>query len=270
MELLMPKKNVPLKSFVAPLLLNPEPQVLALEQPEVAIPPQHSFIKSAESISPSMISALPVGYIVVQRTGVMAKPLWAFDTQLEEYSYGEKVSVLGYEGRFVHILYQSESAWVLKDAITMNRADIYPTFVPNNIYLAADSETKKLRQVIKDEFFTAELYLPLQSVEFVHYKLKEQNINIPWGAVRPRLPGQWHDLLKGHLGIKIGIFPKTGSVLEGKLPNGMGFVGYVTAVYPGDEICLQSVGKEVEGKYMEEKVSKEEWQALQAVFIQIS
>jgi hypothetical protein len=263
------KKNTP-PSFVVPLLLKSEPQPLALEPSIAEIPTQHSFVKSAESISPSMISALPVGYIAVAKTGVMAKPLWAFDTQLHEYTYGEKVSVLGYEGRFVHILYQTESAWVLKDAITMNRADIYPTFLLNNIYLAADSETKKLRQVIRDEFFTTELYLPLQSVEFVAYKLKEQNINIPWGKERPRLAGQWHDLLKGHLGVKIGIFPKTGSVLEGRLENGVGFVGYVTAVYPGDGISLVSVGKEVEGKYTEEKLSKEEWQALQAVFIQVS
>lgn len=269
-ELLLPKKNIYPQSFVAPLLLNPQPQVVALQKPETLLRPQHNFVKSVESISPSMLSALPVGYVAVAKTGVMMKPLWAFDTQLNEYGYGEKVSVLGYEGRFVHILYKSESAWILKDAITMNRADIYPTFVSNNIYLAADSETKKLRQVIRGEFFSAELYLPLQSVEFVSYKLKEQNIEIPWGEVRPRPAGQWHDLLKGHLGVKIGIFPKTGSILEGKLADGTGFLGYVTAVYPGDDISLQSIGKSVEGKYLEEKLSKEEWQALQAVFIQIS
>lgn len=269
-ELLLPKKIILPQSFAAPLLLTPQPQVLAFEQPQTAQAPQHSFIKSAESISPSMISALPVGYISVAKTGVMAKPLWAFDTQLTELTYGEKVSILGYEGRFVHILYLTESAWVLKDAITVNQADIFPTFIANNIYLATDSETKKLRQVILDEFFTAELYLPLQSVEFVHYKLKEQNINIPWGVVRPRPAGLWHDLLKGHLGVKIGIFPKTGSVLEGKSADGNPFLGYVTAVYPGDGISLQSVGKGSEGKYLEEKLSKEEWQALQAVFIQIS
>lgn len=266
----MPVKKIPPQSYVAPLLLNPEPKVLASKPPETVISPQHSFIKSVESISPSMISALPVGYIAVAKTGVMAKPLWAFDTQLDEYTYGEKVSILGYEGRFVHILYQTESAWVLKDTVTVNRSDIYPTFILNNIYLAADSETKKLRQVIQDEFFTSELYLPLQSVEFVYYKLKEQNINLPWGKERPRLPGQWHDLLKGHLGVKIGIFPKTGSVLEGKLTDGTPILGYVIAVYPDDSISLQSVGKEAEGKYLEEKLSKEEWQALQAVFIQVS
>jgi hypothetical protein len=270
LELLIPVKKIPPQSFVAPLLLAPQHNTDLLMSIDRSVPSQHSFVKSAESISPTMISALPVGYIAVAKTGVMAKPLWAFDTQLNEYTYGEKVSILGYEGRFVHILYQTESAWILKDAITTNRADIYPTFASNNIYLAADSETKKLRQVILDEFFTSELYLPLQSVEFVYYKLKELNINIPWGKERPRLAGQWHDLLKGHLGVKIGIFPKTGSILEGKLANDVGFLGYVTAVYPGDGISLQSVGKEVEGKYLEEKLSKEEWQALQAVFIQIS
>ena len=262
------KKNAP-QSYVAPLLITPQPKLLLTEKVD-PYSVRHTFVKSEESISPSMISALPVGYIAVAKTGVMAKPLWAFDTQLNEYTYSQKVSVLGYEGRFVHILYQTESAWVLKDAITMNRTDIYPTFVSNNIYLAADSETKKLRQVIRDEFFTAELYLPLQAVEFVAYKLKEQNISIPWSKERPRLAGLWRDLLKGHLGVKIGISPKTGSILEGKLENGLGFVGYVAAVYPGDDISLLSVGKEVEGKYKEEKLSKEEWQALQAVFIQVS
>lgn len=266
---LKPSKKNPAQSYVAPLLLSSQQKLLLTEKIDPS-PVRHSFVKSAESISPSMISALPVGYIAVTKTGVMAKPLWAFDTQLNEYTYCQKVSVLGYEGRFVHILYQTESAWVLKDAITMNREDIYPTFVANNIYLAADSETKKLRQVIRDEFFTAELYLPLQSVEFVSFKLKEQNINIPWGEERPRPAGLWRDLLKGHLGVKIGISPKTGSILEGKLESGLGFVGYVTAVYPGDDISLLSVGKEVEGKYKEEKLSKEEWQALQSIFIQIS
>ena len=268
-ELLISNKRISPQSFVAPLLLSSQQKLLLQEKNDLP-PAHHSFVKSVESISPTMISALPVGYIAVIKTGIMAKPLWAFDTQLSEYTYGQKVSVLGYEGRFVHILYQTESAWVLKDAITMNRGDIYSTFVSNNIYLAADSETKKLRQVIRDEFFTAELYLPLQAVEFVAYKLKEQNINIPWGKERPRPAGLWRDLLRGHLGVKIGISPKTGSILEGKLESGLGFIGYVTAVYPGDDISLQSVSQEVEGKYLEEKLSKEEWQALQAVFIQVT
>ncbi len=270
MELIVSNKKLSPQSFVAPLLLIPHHEQLALENEELKTPTQKSYVKSAESISPSMISALPVGYIVVAKTGIMTQSLWAFDTKLNEYGYGEKVSILGYEGRFVRILYLTESAWVLKDALTTNRADVFPTFTPDNVYLASDGETRKLRQAISDEFFTTELYLPLQSVEFVAYKLKEQNINIPWGKERPRLPGQWHELLKGHLGVKIGVFPKTGSVLEGKLVDGIGFVGYVIAVYPDEGISLQSIGKEVEGKYLEEKLSKEEWQALQAVFIQVS
>lgn len=268
--IILPKSNTTNEFVATPLLLKQRQDFTALNKPEPASPVPIQNLKPVVEISDNVMSALPLGYVVVAKARVMAKPLWAFDCAIGEFGYAEQINILGYEGRFVHILFNTESAWILKDEITTSKDDVHPSFLAEHIYLASDSETKKLRQYIRDDFFSADLYLPLQSVEFVAYKFLQKMISIPWGPSRPRSAGMWQELLKGRLGVKIGILPKTGSILEYRSTEGSGFLGYVSEVHLDESIKLLSVGRKIEGKYAEENLSKEEWQALGSVFIQIT
>jgi len=184
--------------------------------------------------------------------------------------YGDKVQVIGYEGRFTHISFNENLVWVLKDDITGEQSDIFPTFVKDSVYLSNDAETKKLRKLTNDSFFASKLELPLQAVEFVSYRLGQDKRKIPWTNERPRLAGNWQNILNGQLGVHVVGDPKTASVIEYRKDDSTGHVGYVKEVHANNSILLQEVGREVEGKYTEELFTKEQWQAWQPVFIQAS
>jgi surface antigen len=76
--------------------------------------------------------------------------------------------------------------------------------------------------------------------------------------------------LRGTPGIHIGIMPKTGSIMEYMLQNDIGHLAYVEAVFPDERITLSEVNNPDHGIYNERTLTKEEWQALNPVFIQVS
>ena len=153
--------------------------------------------------------------------------------------------------------------------MTRVESDVRPHLVSGTTYLAADSETKKLRALIQDDFFTADLYLPLLGVEYVTYRLEQMGRFIDWSDIRPRPAGVWHQLLKGRSGVTVKVTPKTGSIMEYQTDSGEGIVGYVEAVTPGEDVTLASVGRYSNGQYLVETLPKEAWQALRPVWLQI-
>lgn len=57
--------------------------------------------------------------------------------------------------------------------------------------------------------------------------------------------------------------------MEYQTEIGVGVIGYVEAVTPNETVTLASVGKDSEGQYLVETLTKEVWQALRPVWIQI-
>jgi hypothetical protein len=147
---------------------------------------------------------------------------------------------------------------------------VFPELVSGTVYAEDSLETKKLRQYIEDEFFATELFLPLQPVELVMYRLKRHGLKIDWPAIRPRLAGTWQNILKGQSGIKIGLVPKTGAIIEYRNDDGTGFVGYTKAVKVDESIIIEGVGRKVVGEYREELIEKSEWQNWRPVWISVS
>jgi hypothetical protein len=143
-------------------------------------------------------------------------------------------------------------------------------FTPGLCYLALDAETKKLRRLIKDEFFTTRVHSPLLGMEYVTYRLQESGRKIDWSnSIRPRAAGAWHQLLKGARGITIKISPKTGSIME--YGEGMTAVlAYVESVTPDETISIASVGRYKPGQYSEEVLTKTAWQELKPLWLQIN
>lgn len=208
-------------------------------------------------------------YIVVGESRVYIRPVLTFDGEGWHAPYGDKVELLEYEGRFAHIRDGVRYGWVLKDDITEDPNDVFPSFNTGEIYSANHPETKKLRTLRGDEFVTRELYLSLQDVEFVSLAIYLKNLQIPFDERRPRMSGNWQNLLKGKPGVMISITPKTNSIIEYTKEDGSGFVGVVNAVEVDETITISGVGRLIEGEYREEVFTRKEWQEWRPVFIQI-
>lgn len=210
-----------------------------------------------------------VGYIFTPRASLRQRPMMTFDNVLRKLNYGCKVAVMGYEGRFAKVEVGNQSGYLLKDEVTTNYNEIFPKFTAGEIYLSHSEPAKQLRRLIDDEFSAEDLFLPLLEVEYIAYQIKLSNRFLPWGEERPRTAGNWHNLLKGQKGIHIGIEPKTGSIME-YFSEGIGRIVYVSAVNADETLTLLSVGRKIEGQYLEEKFSKKDWQKYRPVFTQVS
>jgi hypothetical protein len=209
-------------------------------------------------------------YVVVPEAAVFYRPVLTYDGVLTRVPYATGLSVLGYEGRFARVVVEDRTGFVLKDDITEQKKDIFPEFLSEEIYSNNHPDTKKVRTLLQDEFFAAPLYLPLQTVEFVVYRLRCEGRDISWPSERPRLAGRWQTILKGRSGIQIGVMPKTGAIMEFTKPDGTGFVGYTKAVHVDDTIVLQGVGRLIEGEYREEIITKEVWHEWRPVWISVT
>ena len=254
---------------------NKKPLPEAVEEPEEEIvreirrQPFAASTEKAKVIDVDLVQVSQDGYVCAESARVFLRSAWSFDGAFMTLTFGHKVQVIRYEGRFVQVRVGDTAGWILKDEITTNYADIFPIFHKDIVYLYEHTEAKKLRQLTKDEFFAIELRMPLQAVEFASYILRQDGRPISWSNERPRLAGNWQNLLKGHLGIHIGIEPRTGSIMEYQYRDGTGHVGYVKEVHADETIVFLSVGREVDGKYTEELFTKTKWQEYRPVFIQV-
>lgn len=208
-------------------------------------------------------------YILKPDTKAFHRPVWTFDGVVKSFPYATAVTVLGYEGRFARVASDNSTLFILKDELTIHKEEIFADFHTGEIYSANHPDTKKVRRLIRDEFFTTELCMPLQGVELVMYRLLLAGRRIEWKSTRPRLAGQWQNLLKGQMGIQIGIMPKTGAIFEYTKSDGSGFLGYTKAVHVDDSIVIEGMGRMIEGEYREEVLTKEVWHELRPVWIAV-
>jgi surface antigen len=150
-----------------------------------------------------------------------------------------------------------------------NVKKIIPSFKDNEIYISDSSDTELVRKFISDVFSGSALLLPLQAEEYVTFKIKKNNKEISWDETRPRLAGNWQNLLKGVHGVSIGISPKTGSIMEWN-KEGKGYLFYVEKVSPEENLTVSGVGCIEEGMFSTLNLKKEEWIELRPVFISIT
>jgi hypothetical protein len=211
-----------------------------------------------------------VGFVCVSTAEVFQRAVASYDGVITKLKYGDRVVINNYEGRFAHINFKDNLGWILKDSLLTNQSQIYPDLISGNSYDAKNSETIKLRKYIQDEFSARDLFLPLQPEEVVEFFLREKNICVNWPKIRPRQAGMWQQLLRGVLGISIGISPKSGAVMEYWKEDGSGFVGYTKSVLIDDSIVVAGVGRKKEGEYLEETIPKIIWQEYRPVWISVT
>jgi hypothetical protein len=208
-------------------------------------------------------------YVTSDSACISYRPVLSYDGVLARLKYGQRVFVSSFQGRFASVTFEDKNGWMLKDEITNSYLDVYPDFQTGEIYSLKHPDTKKLRKIIRDDFFAEELFMPLQEVEFVTYKLLKDGRSIDWPDVRPRVAGNWQNILKGRTRIQISITPKTGSIIEYSRNDGTGWLGYTKAVHIDDSIVIEGVGRLIEGEYREETFSKEEWHEWRPVWISV-
>lgn len=214
--------------------------------------------------------ARSVMYVGSARAPLFLNPTKEFDAVTHELSYGAMVMVLEEKGRFARVSVNGNEGWAIRDDLLDRAAYVYPEFTIGEENNADDPNTLRLRAVIGDIFHGGEAEFPLQSGEYAYYKLVRKGLAIMWPEVRPRTPGRWHTILKGVTGVHIGVVPKVGSVIEYTLPDEIGHLAYVEAVFPDESIVLSEAHYPDRGIYNERTLVKEEWTSLNPVFIQVS
>jgi hypothetical protein len=196
-------------------------------------------------------------------------PTVEFDTQITTIPYGETVLMCEPSGRFFKVIWNTYTGWVLREDLVDRAAYVYPQFVIGEANSVDDTNTARVRTIIKDTFGLNRSEFALQAGEYVLYTLWRKGISIAWPETRPRVPGLWHKILKGVAGVRIGVTPKTGSLMEYVFSGEVGHVAYVEAVFPDDTITISEVNYPDSGIYNERVLVKEEWKDLKPVFISV-
>lgn len=197
-------------------------------------------------------------------------PTQEFDGVLGIIPYGRMVMSLGSRGKWMEIVYGDKKGWVLREDLVDRAAYVYPEFVIGEKNELDDPNTVRIRAMIGDEFDASRVEFPLQAGEYVLYRLLRKGLTIAWPDTRPRVPGVWHTILRGVLGVHIGITPKTGSIMEYTLPEETGHLAYIEAVFPDETINISEANYPDSGIYNERVLTREEWRELKPIFIQVA
>lgn len=213
------------------------------------------------------VSLDAVGYVFVPEAPLYNLPTRSFDGVVARLSYGASLQILNRQGSWYSVLWNDIRGWIAVDAVTESKVELDPQFVAEVLYSAEDPNTIKLRTRIDDAFHAGALILPLTDVEYVYFKLIQKGRVINWPPERPRLAGVWQRILKGVVGVHIGVHPKTGAVMEYVHDDETGHVAYVESVFPDGSILISEVGCNAEGEYGERTLTPSEWREFRPVFI---
>ncbi len=254
---------IDLFQFVFPVKEHPALPITEKEVPKA----NTGLLLSLRSGQGVSLESGVLAYVCARESILYTRPIVAFDSTIRTLKFSDTVAVHGTEGKFTRVAVDSQVGWVKTEHLTTDRTEIYATLHPNRVYEYDDSETVKIRLWLDDECLGGALYLPLQPIEYILYLMKERGVGIKWPEERPRTPGTLQTILRGKRGVRIGIEPKTFSVMEYITKEKSGVIGLVEAVHPNETIVIKSVGKQVEGEHLIETISKEEWRELRPVFI---
>lgn len=215
-------------------------------------------------------SVPPNQFYIIKNSWLLREPYLQFDGALGHLDFGEAVTVKEYWGDYGLVLSAFGSGWVRKDALTSDRSLVWPQLQNNHLYEANTPAVQSIRAVLADDFHTQDLYLPLLSPEYVAFKLKADGVNIPWPqGHKERSAGNWQAILKGVASVRIGLSPKSGSVMEWYQEDGEAALAYVEAVLSDESIVISTVGLDYLGQYTSLNLPKTTWLEWSPVFIEI-
>ncbi len=224
--------------------------------------------------APSLPQKNSIAYCAHSQVSLRSTPDDAADTAIALLAYGDMVMILEMAGDYAYVAAGNRKGYVPTAMLVQEAAGVYPAFVIGTENSAWESNTVRLRGVIRDEFSANLSQLPLQAHEYVYYKLLRRGTRIAWPDVRPRTPGSWAKILSTLEGVSVGDAPSVGAVMEFTLPEGAGegkaHLAYVEKVYPDQAIQISEADYPDRGIYNERTLTADEWRALKPVFITIS
>jgi hypothetical protein len=211
-----------------------------------------------------------VAIMYVQKTTNLLKfPSCEYDSCLAMLQYGLAVSVSKSQDGYLYVQSSKGVGWINKKDVTNEKKDVWPIFSLNTIYGANNIETIKARRLLKDKFLGGMMKVSLLPAEYVTVALLHDNRNINWPQNYGRVPGVWHQLLKGLKGIRITVTPKTDSVIEWTDGSGVGKLAYVREVFPDSSIKIDGIGI-IEDNYFESLyVNEMLWREWKPLFIEV-
>lgn len=204
-------------------------------------------------------------FVCEAEAALCTSPNLTFDCVLSKVPYGTELTLIRTQLDWFEVSLDGMVGWIRSASVSAET--IYPKFVNGNVYSSENTETKKLRTLIKDEFAGALNHSDLLDVEYVTYRLQQKGNKIDWDKKRPRVAGSWHRRLRGRSGILINVTPKTGAVMEVINDEETGQVLFVDAVFPDESILVSGVSSKGTGKYVENSLPKSDWLELRPVFI---
>ncbi len=246
---------------------NNDQPVLLEQSVAIALPSPKSTgdLKLTEQIFNDEV----VMYVREATVNIFLVPQWQFDSVIAKLRYGEAVVTLCRSEQFTEVRYGDVRGYIETKQLTSDYASIFPSLSAGKVYLATDKVTKGIRQILQDEFFAENLYLPLLNVEYVSYQLRLQNKQVPWGTKRPRTAGTWQVILRGLRTVRIGVVPKTNAIMEYQTLAGQAKIAWVESVSPEETLLICEVGAQKAGEYTESVLTKDHWLERKPVFIQL-
>lgn len=199
------------------------------------------------------------------------------DNIIVTIEFGKEVEVKQEQEKWFEVTANGQTGWVscyyltetppIKLSVELPKKEttqnILPEFKVGVQNLANDSNTIKLRKIIKDEFGRGACGDELQCVEYVQYKVQQMGITISWPGERPRHGGRWATIFEKSGQYKILNGPKAGcamSFTSGIKNSNIGHVAFVEEVYQDDSIKISEANWPPPGKYNERILKKSDWQ----------
>lgn len=262
-----------------------EPKVKSVTQEKIsetsyALPsPVHSVAQQislpravneeTESVYTTPTTRGSIMYISSIEAPLFGHPTISFDDEIARIPYGSMVCTFKPHGRFFPVTWGTMQGWILQDDVVDTSVTVYPTFSQGAYYTVDNPSTSRIRALLKDPFGLSRSELPLQAGEYVLYRLWRNGKHIAWPDIRPRVPGNWHHILKGLASVYMSLIPKTGSIMEYVDEHEVGYLAYVESVLPDETIMLSEVNNTDCGVYTERTYTKAEWKELRPVFIEV-
>ena len=190
--------------------------------------------------------------------------------------FGEEVVVIKENDKWFKIKYDDKEGWSscyyliegspIKQSTELPKKEsmenVLPVFKMYASNLANDSNTIKLRKIIRDQFGGGANSWDLQCTEYVHYRIQLMGIIINWPNERPRHGGRWATIFKNSGRYKVSNQPRAGSAMSftsGLRNSNVGHIAFVEDVYENESIKISEANWPPPGKYCERVLTKAQW-----------
>jgi len=212
---------------------------------------------------------LPAVMYVTKETPLLTVARKSYDSCLKKLHYGDAVTVVAFKGSYAKIQKGKDVGWLEKDVLQNRKENVWPVFSIGSWYSHDHEMTERTRQLIQDNFFAGGAFLPLQPAEYITVELLKDNRRINWSQAVDRVPGRWHQMLRGVLGVHITIHPTTESVMEWKNEDEVGRLAYVREVKPDNTLRIEGFGILEEGIFESVTLPEALWREWRPVFIEV-